>query len=107
MFEECKPNPKSKKSAKKYRKALTKADKEHLLFIKSMRCCACGRSAPSEAHHITQCGRRLGHYYTIPLCHECHEGKFSIGNAKKQFIAKYGTELELLEKVKSKLLNHN
>lgn len=44
-------------------------------------------------------GRRLGHFYGIGLCHEHHEGKFSIGNAKKSFIAMYGTELELCQKM--------
>lgn len=53
-----------------------------------------------EAHHITQCGRRLGHFFCLPLCQSHHEGtKLSIGNTKKSFMARYGTELELLEKV--------
>lgn len=53
-----------------------------------------------EAHHITQGGRRLGHFSTLPLCQGHHEGtKLSIGNTKKSFVAKYGSELELLTKV--------
>jgi hypothetical protein len=34
-----------------------------------------------------------------PYLPRWQEGKFSIGNAKKSFVAKYGTELELLKKV--------
>ncbi|MGL4999507.1 MAG: hypothetical protein ACRC5T_11110 [Cetobacterium sp.] len=60
---------------------------------------ACGASAPCDAHHIVQGGRRLGHMFVLPFCFQCHRGKFSITYAKKSFIAKYGTEMELLERV--------
>ena len=74
-------------------------EREHILEVKNLPCVACGKPPISQAHHICQGGRRLGHYYVLSLCYSCHEGKFSIGNAKKSFVAKYGTELELLEKV--------
>jgi hypothetical protein len=73
--------------------------------IKSMPCITCDAPPPVEAHHICVGGRRLGHLFTLPLCQSCHEGAFSIGNSKKQFIAKHGTELELLEKVNKRLQN--
>ena len=66
--------------------------------LSEMNCITCGAYGV-QIHHICQGGRRLGHDYTLPLCPECHEGKFSIGNAKKSFVAKYGSEMELLEKV--------
>ena len=69
-----------------------------------LNCITCGAWGV-QIHHITSCGRRLGHDYTIGLCPECHEGKFSIGNAKKSFVAKYGSEMELLEKTNKLLTN--
>lgn len=102
-----KPTPKGKKPKKplpkrsKKWKAATKEERAHLAFIKSLPCICCGMFGV-DAHHITQGGRRLGHKYTLPLCQNCHEGEFSIGNAKKSFIKEYGTELQLLEKLKQK-----
>lgn len=109
-FNYFRPNPKPAKTGKKPKKPLpkrskkyksaTQIEKEHLLLIKSMGCIVCPRPAPSEAHHICVAGRRVGHFYTLPLCHEHHEGtELSIGNTKKKFIEKFGTEFELLVKV--------
>jgi len=53
---------------------MLKAEKEHIERIKGMRCGVCGQSGPSDAHHITDCGRRVSHYATIPLCKDCHQG---------------------------------
>lgn len=104
------PHPKPGKAGKKPKKQLpkrgrnykaaSKSDKAHLALIKSLACIVCRKNAPSEAHHITSGGRRLGHLFTLPLCHEHHEGtRLSIGNTKKEFIKTFGAELELLEKV--------
>ena len=79
-------------------KVATKSDKEFMAKIASLPCIACG-DYPVQVHHICEGGRRLGHKYTLPLCENCHEGSFSIGNAKKSFTAKYGTELEMLQEV--------
>jgi hypothetical protein len=57
-----------------------------------------------QAHHLTSGGRRLGHMFTIPLCkwHHHWDSPLPIGDAygkgKKSWIAKHGTEKELLEK---------
>lgn len=113
-FDYFKPYPKPPKSGKKPKKPLPKRSKRwkpasrkersHLTLIKSLPCCACGKAAPSQAHHICEGGKRLGHMFTLPLCFLCHEGNFcSIGNTKKSFIEKYGTEIELLEKTRLKL----
>lgn len=53
---------------------MRKSEKEHLLAVKELDCCVCGAHGPSDAHHLTQCGRRLGHEFVIPLCYECHRG---------------------------------
>ncbi len=102
-----KPRKPIPKRSKKYRRA-TNAERAYLLLIKSLPCIACGNPPISEAHHITSGGRRLGHYHTLPLCFQCHEGTtLSIGNTKKQFIAKHGTEQELLEKIQEIILGFN
>lgn len=92
-----KPEPKAKKrkgmnrvSAKRKARRTSdegQSDTEHLLIVKTLPCCACGRPGPSEAHHCkdqpsfdmrdiyTQlpcAGRKSGHKDTIPLCPECH-----------------------------------
>lgn len=42
----------------------------------------------------------MGHLFTIPLCHSHHQGDGrqvpSVHFAKKTFVARYGSELELL-----------
>jgi len=96
MFDNFNPQPKKHHTKKK--KPPTAKEIAHLLFVKSCPCITCAAPPPSQAHHITSGGRRLGHYYCLPLCYECHEGKFSIGNSKKSFVAKYGAEMLLLEK---------
>jgi len=52
---------------------MTKAEQAHLLRIKNLPCCICDASAPSDAHHVTVCGRRVSHYATVPLCKSCHQ----------------------------------
>jgi hypothetical protein len=48
---------------------------------------------------------RSGHYQTIPLCHDHHQGQFSIHNCKEQFEAMYGTEEELLHRTLKEIKN--
>lgn len=83
-------------------------------------CIACklrlGTHEPTTVHHITDSGRRLGHLFTIPLCPWHHQGiiKYgatgkkmeavfgpSLAKSKAEFVRVFGTELELLEKVKA------
>ena len=81
-----------------------------------MQCIVCG-AWPAEAHHIVDNGyRRLsgGHQATIPLCPWHHRGEPladvtvratkellgpSLARHKREFVARFGTERELLEKV--------
>jgi hypothetical protein len=99
---------------------VTKADKARLDAIHKLPCVACGRR-PAEAHHIVDKGyRRLsgGHSATIPLCDWCHRGvpiwqasvtdtaEFigpSLALHKRDFVAKYGTERDLLAKTDAAL----
>lgn len=83
-------------------------------------CVACqirfGVHEPTTVHHITDCGRRMGHMFTIPLCPWHHQGycksgmsskamtdRFgpSLAKSRRDFERIFGTELDLLEHVKS------
>ena len=50
-------------------------DADYLNWIRSLRCCACGRSPRSEAAHVGHDGgmkQKCSDYATVPLCHICH-----------------------------------
>ena len=51
----------------------TQAEKRYMARVKSLPCGVCGQSAPSDAHHILEGGRRVSDYATIPLCKSCHQ----------------------------------
>jgi hypothetical protein len=62
--------------------------------------------APAEIHHILNgtMGRKASNYEVIPLCpHHHRQGPFgeAVHNGTKTFEAKYGTQGELLEVVRS------
>ena len=82
------------------KKVATKAEREHMSKVASLGCLVCQR--PANVHHIRPIGLGIGnrssHYETIPLCHDHHQGQFSIHNSKQEFEDKYGTEQELLNK---------
>lgn len=81
-----------------------KAEREHLDRVAGLGCIVCGR--PAGIHHITTgvgMGQRASHFETIPLCpdHHQHGGHgVAIHAGKKTWEARFGTELELLEKVR-------
>jgi len=62
-----------------------------------------------EVHHIVQGNKRLGHWYTLPLCRTHHRirgtgGIFtSIADGSKAFAKVHGTELDLWLKVQHML----
>lgn len=77
---------------------MNKAERERFQRLSEMDCIACGRWGV-EIHHLTDCGRRKGHMFTIPLCPEHHRlGKVSVHLGKKTFERTFGTQQELLEK---------
>lgn len=67
-------------------------------------CVACRKEGfpdtPCCVHHIISGQRRMGHLFTIGLCPEHHksDGRIvpSIHNQRRQFVQRYGSELELL-----------
>ena len=88
------------------KKRPNKIERERLKTIGEMPCYACfqdGRETNAEVHHIrsqTGLGLRPSHFATIPLCSSHHRtGKLSVHLGKKAFVARNGTEQEILEKV--------
>lgn len=81
----------------------TKPGREWMARIADMGCIACkqdGHQSPASVHHIVQGNRRLGHLFTLPLCEMHHKGDGrqvpSVHFTKRSFVARYGSELELL-----------
>ena len=86
----------------KYR---SKKVKEYMRSVAELGCICCGRIP--ELHHprfnvgLSQRGDDMD---VIPLCPEHHRyGKISIHLGKKEFIKRFGTEKELVEKLKRML----
>jgi hypothetical protein len=90
----------------------TKLEREWMDRVRSFGCVACwleGNQRHCAVHHIVEGGRRLGHLFTIGLCDPGHHqggqqfGMVSVHPWKARFEAKYGTQLELLAKLKVEL----
>ena len=81
----------------------TKAESDHMAKISRLNCIICG-TFPVEVHHITDCGRRLGHFFTLPLCVNCHRGNrgFS-GKDRSSWDKSLSNQLKLLNKVYYKI----
>lgn len=88
--------------------------------VARMGCIACrirlGVHEPTTVHHITAGGRRMGHLFTIPLCPWHHQGYCrngitstsmatlfgpSLAKSRRDFKREFGTELDLLEQVRT------
>lgn len=92
---------------------MTKDEKRHVGRTVALGCIACRQDGfydtPAEAHHPREgagVGKRASHYDVLPLCEKHHRGTMhpivsSIHLDKLNFIKKYGSEAELLEKVKN------
>jgi hypothetical protein len=81
----------------------SKVERDWMARVADHGCVACeqdGHETPCCVHHICQGMRRLGHLFTIGLCPEHHksDGQHvpSVHNQKRQFVQRYGSELELL-----------
>lgn len=94
---------------------MTKAERQHLSRLAELGCVACliqgTPGTPAEMHHPrtgTGMGRRASHMDALPLCPPHHRGTAglsvpSIHGSKRAFIEAFGTEAELLEKVRELL----
>lgn len=82
----------------------TKAERERWDLFRSVGCITCRLrfgepNLQYEIHHICEGNRRLGHWYTLPLCILHHripgEGPWtSMANGKKAYQIAHGTELD-------------
>lgn len=95
---------------------MTKSEKNRIDGFHRIGCIITG-SPQYDVHHITDCGRRMGHLFTIPLhpwFHRGYTGGDSVASCrvawgpsleldKKSFVEQFGTELELLAKTNAKL----
>jgi hypothetical protein len=89
----------------------TKLEREWMDAITDLGCIVCLLKGwgyvPAAVHHLKNGNRRLGHLFSIPLCDPGHHqnalaesGEISRHPNKARFEAAYGTEEELLEKVR-------
>lgn len=76
---------------------------DRMLKLGCVVCRHFGKFNPAEVHHLTEGGRRLGHWYTIPLCPPHHrgtvQGVVSVASGSRAFEAAYGSQLLLWEEV--------
>lgn len=88
-----------------------KEEREHLARVKALPCWIRNHECGGEiqAHHLTDGGRRLGHYYTIPLCHYHHhwDSPLPIGQAyhkgTKPWVKNHGDQMEMRNEVMQEL----
>jgi hypothetical protein len=92
-----------------------KAEKARYVRLKDEIGCVCcllafNRQAKcEEIHHIVKGNKRMGHWYTLPLCRDHHQGRAvaglwtSIAQGSKAFAAVHGTEIDLWFKVQHML----
>jgi len=100
----------------------TKYEAERIEAMMRLGCVACAvlfdlPVAAQECHHILSGGRRMGHWFTLPLCRGHHQGDWSpeqkdaipaekrvaISDGRKAFISVYPTERQLWERVQDRL----
>ena len=76
----------------------TATEKRYMAKVAALGCLI-HDDTPAEIHHprvFAGGGQRCSHFLVIPLCYECHRGRFSIHHAKREFENVNGTELDLL-----------
>lgn len=104
--------PKGEK-AKPGKRAPTAEERAWMDRVTAFGCIACwmdgNPNRPAAVHHILRGGVRMGHLYTLPLCDPGHHqngqqfGMVSRHPWKAQFEAKYGGEMELLERLRAEI----
>ncbi len=79
----------------------TKSESAHMDRVQELSCLIC--QMPAEIHHcFTSMGGGRNHMKVIPLCPKHHRtGGYGVAlhAGKKEFAKKYGTEIELIDKV--------
>lgn len=97
--------------AKPGKRAPTVEERRWMNFIVVFGCIACRMDGvaprPTCVHHILRGGRRMGHLHTLGLCDPGHHqggeplGLISRHPWRARFEAKYGTEEELLARLRA------
>ncbi len=84
----------------------TKLEKQHMDRVARIPCLVCS-DWPVAVHHAkTGAGGRKNHMLVLPLCYTHHQGREGIHTlGRKAWQAMFGTEDEMLERVK-KLLDY-
>lgn len=100
---------------------MTKLEEFRIQQMVRLGCCACAYLhipfVDVEVHHILSGGRRMGDWFTIPLCPGHHRGlwtpeqrllltvkqRVSISSGRKAFTRIYPTERELWELTQGRL----
>lgn len=92
---------------------MTKAEAAHLSRLAAFGCIACyldgNAGTPAEMHHIREgkgMAQRASHFECIPLCPAHHRGTMhpvvpSVHLSPFAFKAQYGTEYDLMTKVRA------
>jgi Recombination enhancement, RecA-dependent nuclease len=99
----------------------SKAEAERITSMMILGCCACAfigiPQIAEECHHIVEGNRRMGHWYSIPLCKGHHRGiwspeqvicmpenfRVSLCDGSKAFESVYASERELWTRVQQRL----
>lgn len=79
----------------------------HLQRIKEMPCGLCGAHGPSDAHHIREgqgMGQRASDYLAVPLCKECHQGRFGLHGDRSLWRVYRKEELDVLAETIARLV---
>ncbi len=76
----------------------TKAEKLRMALIVELGCVACRQFrrdwlTPMTVHHLTDCGRRRGHRFTVGLCHWHHQGYAPGGMSQKEAAKRFGPSI--------------
>lgn len=98
----------------------TKYEQERMEAMLRLGCCCCAQLnlwCVAECQHIVEGSKRLGHWYTLPICPGHHRGVWSddqvevippamrvaISDGSKVFDKLYGTQRQLWFKVQKRL----
>jgi len=76
----------------------TKEEAQRMKIIKAGGCMLTwlkfGEKKYAEVHHIVKCGKRLGHWYTIPLSPWYNQKTCDPGKTESEMRAKYGASVK-------------
>ena len=97
---------------------MTRMEELRIQQMMRMGCCVCAwielPNSAAECHHLLDGGRRMGDWFTIPLCSSHHRGtewseaipvkyRVAISDGRKAFTRVLPTERELWEWVQERL----